>query len=268
MTMALLLSLLAATTAGHSAGEVFATAPSAEAADIASAYVANALFAPGAYLLDAHPHYKHPMTGDIEDSGQNPGIGQGMTESVLGKKALLEAYDDGSLYVSVRFSLMDNIKNIKLSVQDGADSEFVPIDFETVKESMEEAVSDIRFQVPNEKVIVRANFFVTAMGRDVIFYMNFSNPVAGNGDFVTSPEKAPGDKSATGRAVGGDDGGVSQDSGSVTTTEGSTQKDAKSSGGGLPIPVFVALCAAIVVAALLIYTILRRRSAKGKAVNK
>ena len=147
----------------------------------------------GVYTVTAAPHYKHPVTGVIEDSGQNPGIGQGMTESVLGRQALLEVDKNGSHFVTVRFSLMDNIRNVKLSVQKNAQSDFKSVQYTVMKEAMAEGTADLRFAVPDENAIARATFYVIPMGRDVVFYMNFSNPVSGSGDFVTSinVEKSP-----------------------------------------------------------------------------
>jgi hypothetical protein len=160
--------------------------------------------APGAYVVVAHPYYKHPVTGVMEDSGQNSGIGQGMAESVLGEEALLEVYDDGRVFVTARFSLMDNIEDIQLSPQKDAESEYVPTEFAIVKESMGEgtdAKADIRFELPGADAIARAGFYVIAMGRDVIFFMNFTDPVAGEGDFITSP--APAKEAASGAGSGG-----------------------------------------------------------------
>lgn len=146
---------------------------------------ANAV-AHGIYTVTATPYYQHPVTGVMEDSGQNPGIGQGMTESVLAKQALLEVDKDGNHFVTVRFSLMDNIKDVKLSVQKDAQSAFVPVEHTVTKEAMADATADLRFAVPNENAIARATFYVIPMGRDVIFYMTFSDPVPGSGDFVAS----------------------------------------------------------------------------------
>lgn len=140
----------------------------------------------GIYTVTATPYYAHPTTGEIEDSGQNPGIGQGMTESVLEKQALLEVDEDGNHFVTARFFLMDNIENMSLSVQKDAKSEFVDVAYTIMKEDMEEATSDLRFAVPDANAIIRATFYVVPMGRDVIFYMTFSDPVSGSGDFVTS----------------------------------------------------------------------------------
>lgn len=142
----------------------------------------------GIYTVTAMPYYAHPVTGEMEDSGQNPGIGQGMTESVLDEQALLEVDEDGNHFVTVRFFLMDNIEDVGLSVQEDAESEFVDVASTVMKEDMEEATSDLRFAVPDENAIVRASFYVVPMGRDVVFYITFSDPVSGSGDFVTGIE--------------------------------------------------------------------------------
>jgi hypothetical protein len=140
----------------------------------------------GIYTLTATPHYQHPVTGVIEDSGQNPGIGQGMTESVLGKQALLEVDEQGKHYITVRYSLMDNIQDVKLSYQRSAQGEWVTTEATIIREDMEEGIADLRFAVSDENAIVRAEFYVIPMGRVVVFYSAFSNPVPGSGDFVTS----------------------------------------------------------------------------------
>lgn len=46
----------------------------------------------GIYLAAAAPHYKHPTTGKIEDSGGEGSavLGQSMTESATYKQALVE----------------------------------------------------------------------------------------------------------------------------------------------------------------------------------
>ena len=45
------------------------------------------IFAYGSEVGRATPYYSHPITGIIEDAGNNPEIGQGMTENVLHKQA-------------------------------------------------------------------------------------------------------------------------------------------------------------------------------------
>ena len=50
-----------------------------------------------AYLATATPYYKHPVTGKIEDPGQNEGIGQGMTESSERRKRADRNYGFGKI---------------------------------------------------------------------------------------------------------------------------------------------------------------------------
>jgi hypothetical protein len=218
----------------------------------------------------------------MEDSGQNPGIGQGMTESVLGREALLEVYEDGSVYVTVRFSLMDNIQNIKLSAQKDAGSEYVPTEFAIVKESMGEgkdAKADIRFEIPGLSAIARAEFFVVAMGRDVIFFMDFSDPVPGSGDFLTTPAPESGTGGATGASEGGSDGAAV-----VTTAAASAPEEAgvteagidsapapageagtgnEKDGGKMDVKLFIVIAAVIVAAAVAVGVAVSRRKPMG-----
>jgi cobalamin biosynthesis Mg chelatase CobN len=57
-----------------------------------------------------------------------------------------------------------------------------------MKEDFNNNTSDFRIQIPNESCIVRCTFYVVAMGRDVVFYIGFSNLYNGSGDFITSVE--------------------------------------------------------------------------------
>jgi hypothetical protein len=235
--------------------------------------------APGAYIVVAHPYYKHPVTGVMEDSGQNPGIGQGMTESVLGKEALLEVYDDGSVYVTVRFSLMDNIENIKLSAQKDAESEYVPTEFAIVKESMGEgadAKADIRFEIPGLGAIARAEFYVIAMGRDVIFFMNFTDPVPGEGDFITSPAPDPVGDGVLDAPPSDSEDALVTDAGldveELTTTGAESapanasadnaDADAPAGDGKIDVKLFIVIAAVIVAAAVVCGVVLTRGKSK------
>jgi hypothetical protein len=226
---------------------------------------------PGAYIVVAHPYYKHPVTGVMEDSGQNPAIGQGMAESVLGEEALLEVYEDGSVYVTARFSLMDNIENIKLSTQSGAESGYVPTEFTIVKESMGEgsdAKADIRFEIPGADAIARAEFSVIAMGRDVIFFMNFTDPVPGEGDFITSPaqanEAAPdaGDIAATGVNTdtnAGSEDVTAADAYSASADANADKAAAAPAGDGtIDVKLFIVIAAVIVVLTVVCCVVLAR----------
>lgn len=129
------------------------------------------------------PYYSHPVTGVIEDPGNNPGIGQGMTENVLSPQALVESTDDGRIFLSVRFNLANYIKNESFAVQNYGDENFYSVKADVTNQTNE--TRDYRFEIPGNNAIVRSSFFVEPMGRDVIFYYTISDLVAGNTDFKT-----------------------------------------------------------------------------------
>ncbi len=136
----------------------------------------------GIYIATATPHYKHPMTGKIEDAGGDGSavLGQSMTESATYKKALVEVDPAGNTYITVRLQLMDNIQNPQFQV-DGKS-----VSASLMQEDYTNNTADYRMKVNSENSIIRCNMYVIAMGRDVIFYITVSNLQAGSGDFITS----------------------------------------------------------------------------------
>lgn len=143
-----------------------------------SAYAADN----GIYIATATPHYRNPQTGVIEDSGGDGSyvLGQSMTESATYRKALVEVDASGNTYITVRLQLMDNIQNPQFQV-DGS-----PVTATLMQEDYINNTADYRMKVNSENSIVRCNMNVIAMGRDVIFYITFSNLQDGSGDFITS----------------------------------------------------------------------------------
>lgn len=142
----------------------------------------------GIYTATATPHYKHPVTGKIEDSGGEGSsvLGQSMTESALFRQALVEVDSQGNTFVTVRLQLMDNIQNPAFGVSTGGNSGFQAVSASLMQEDYTNNTADYRMKVPGENAIIRCNMYVTAMGRDVIFYITISNLSAGSGDFITS----------------------------------------------------------------------------------
>lgn len=136
----------------------------------------------GIYIATATPHYKHPVTGKIEDSGGEGSavLGQSMTESATYKKALVEVDPQGNTYITVRLQLMDNIQNPKFQVDGSA------VSASLMQEDYSNNTADYRMKVNSENSIIRCNMYVTAMGREVIFYITASNLQSGSGDFITS----------------------------------------------------------------------------------
>lgn len=139
------------------------------------------------YVTKATSYYKHPVTGEVEDIGKNEGLGQPMTESVLHPKALLEVDSSGKLYATVRFFLTDHISEVSFSTQKRGETSFKKVSYEITQENIGGTYcSDYRIQIPSEDAIVRAQIYITAMGREVIFYCDFSNKKAGKGDFIAT----------------------------------------------------------------------------------
>ena len=138
----------------------------------------------GIYVADAHPHYRHPETGIIEDSGGESSevLGQSMTESASYNRALIEVDENGDTYATIRLRLMDNIENVRIQV-DGES-----VSYDCMQEDLMNATTDFRFPVGSSKSVVRVNMYVTAMGRDVIFYMTFDGLQFGCEDFIPGIE--------------------------------------------------------------------------------
>lgn len=136
----------------------------------------------GIYIATATPHYKHPVTGVIEDSGGEGSavLGQSMTESALYNKALVEVDNKGTTYITVRLKLMDNIENPEFEV-DGKS-----VSASLMQEDYTENTADYRMKVPSEKSIIKCSMYVVPMGRQVKFFITVSDLTSGSGDFITS----------------------------------------------------------------------------------
>ena len=142
----------------------------------------------GIYIATATPHYKHPTTGTIEDSGGESSavLGQSMTESATYTKALVEVDSSGNTYVTVRLQLMDNIQNPKFKVDGKRNGSFSSVSASLMQEDYTNNTADYRMKVPSENAVIRCTMYVVPMGRDVVFYITVSDLKAGSGDFVTS----------------------------------------------------------------------------------
>lgn len=142
----------------------------------------------GIYLATATPHYRHPKTGVIEDSGGESSavLGQSMTDSATYTKALVEVDSSGNTYATVRLKLMDNIQNPKFQVDAAGNGSFTPVTSTVMYEDFTENTTDFRMKVPSENAVIRCNMYVVPMGREVIFYITLSELEPGSGDFVTT----------------------------------------------------------------------------------
>lgn len=136
----------------------------------------------GIYTATATPHYRNPSTGAIEDSGGegSEALGQSMTESATYGTALVEVDASGNTWITVRLQLMDNIQNPQFQV-DGSS-----VSATLMQEDYGNNTADYRMKVNSENSVIRCNMYVTAMGRDVVFFITVSGLTSGSGDFITS----------------------------------------------------------------------------------
>ncbi len=141
----------------------------------------------GIYIATAIPSYRNPVTGVIEDSGGEDSdvLGQSMTESATYSSALVEVDQDGSTYVTIRLQMMDNIESVSFDVDDSYVSATI------MQEDYGNNTADYRIPVNSEYSVIRCSMYVTAMGRDVVFFITLSGLQSGSEDFVTSIEVAP-----------------------------------------------------------------------------
>ena len=133
----------------------------------------------------AQGHYRHPVTGLIEDSGgeSSEALGQSMVSSVVVPEALMETGSDGQLYLSLRFNLMSNISDIYFAIQSPGDADWTPVGYESTGTG--EDTQDLRFAFPGKDAILRCQLFVVPMGRAVVFYVTVDGFTEGNpGNFA------------------------------------------------------------------------------------
>ena len=136
----------------------------------------------GIYTAEAHPFYRDPTTGQVDDAGgdANEVLGQSMTESATYNRALVEVDAEGNTFVTIRMRLIDNIENVSFQV-DGQD-----VTADCMQENFEDNTADFRFPVPSEASNIRVSMYVSAMGRDVVYYVNLTDLEYGCEDFITS----------------------------------------------------------------------------------
>ena len=142
------------------------------------------IYADTVEIANVSAHYAHPLTGVVEDSGNDPAIGQGMTESVLDPQALIETDSSGQVFATVRIHMQDQIGSYHFAVQNQGDSDFYQVNAKEMRRDNESV--DFRLPLPSKDSIIRFEFLIKAMGRNVVFYGAILDRVEGNTDFIVS----------------------------------------------------------------------------------
>ena len=147
----------------------------------------------GVYLVTVKPSYTNPVTGGVDDPGNNEAIGQGMTERMCGAAGLLEVDSSGQMYLTVRYYLSQFIRNV--SFEEGNGKSYSSATYQEMqKKAAQDGAADIsdkygytdyRIPISNINSVFRGKAYIDAMGRDVVYFFTISDPVPGSGDFVT-----------------------------------------------------------------------------------
>lgn len=175
------------------------------------------------YTCTIHPGYKHPVTGEIEDSGGEASYatGQGMVEGCVSGTGILEETDGGEYFLTIRLSLMDYTSNHSFWVQTWGESGWASPALGITGSGSDSSgtTNDICIQVPSKDCVVRGSMYVEPMGRDVIFYLYPSDYVEGNNTDMTATL-------VTEASVQGAE--ASQTEETVSDTSGNAQEEASS----------------------------------------
>ncbi|MBR0398725.1 MAG: hypothetical protein IJI10_10725 [Eubacterium sp.] len=181
------------------------------------------------YACTIHPCYRHPVSGEIEDSGGEAAYatGQGMVEGCVSTAGMLEVTDSGRMYLTMRLSLVDYTSDHAFQVQNWGDSGWTdpPIGITGEGSDKNGKTWDITMEVPSEQCVVRGTMMVTPMGRSVIYYFYPDNFTPGEADGANGMKAAM----VTEPSNGGGAAPAGNGSGDGTAAEGNsteTQADA------------------------------------------
>ncbi len=142
------------------------------------------------YTCTITPCYRHPVTGEIEDSGgeSSYATGQGMVEGAIYTSGIMEVTEDGNYYLTIRMSLIDYTSGHSFWVQNVGDSGWSTpaVGITANGTDSNGTTADICIQVPSENCVVRGSMYVEPMERDVIFYLYPSDYSEGNSTDMVS----------------------------------------------------------------------------------
>ncbi len=205
----------------------------------------------GTYTVTVTPYYRDPVTGVIEDPGNNEAVGQGMCERMCGSTGLLEVESDGSMYLTVRYYLSSFVHEPTFEERTSGGSSFgSAITYQTMqtKDPVEGAsniedkygYTDFRLPVSSIDSTFRGKAYINPPGKHVVYYFQASNPVAGSGDFITSGSAQQTNVSASAESASqsyadaqsvmgdildsDDTGEAEEDSGNLSGSKSSSQK--------------------------------------------
>lgn len=136
---------------------------------------ANTAAAVSQQALQALPSYANPLTGVIEDSGQNPELGQGMAENLILRtpaEMLIDAEDN--IFITFRVGLVEESQDLIIQLLDADGNPDRTLPYSIVENLPDLNARDIRINVPDEHPVLRISLVSIPMGREVVCFASFA----------------------------------------------------------------------------------------------
>ena len=159
---------------------------------------------PGFYSVTVVPTYQNPDTGEIDDVGQNPGIGNMMVQAQVQPVGYVEIEEDGTIWLNTRWNQADS--SIYAGFETSSDgsktwkkrdfevtNQFAAGDYEFMGNTFAATVTDYRFRLDSLNDTIRCSNYVEAMARDCIWFCYITDIREGVGDewsVVAPPDMA------------------------------------------------------------------------------
>ena len=125
--------------------------------------------------LQAVPSYVNPITGQIEDQGNNPGLGQGMVENLILKTpATLLVDAEGTIFITFRVGLVEESKDFMIELLDEKGAVKKTLPYNIVAEQSEKNTQDLQISVPSADSVLRISLISIPMGREVVGFLWFA----------------------------------------------------------------------------------------------
>ena len=135
----------------------------------------NSAFAVEEQPLQAVPSYVNPITGQVEDQGNNPGLGQGMVENLILKTPATLLIDaEGTTFITFRVGLVQESKDFRIELLDANGAVTKAVAYNIVAEQPDKNTQDLQISVPSADSILRISLVSIPMGREVVGFLWFA----------------------------------------------------------------------------------------------
>ncbi|MFR3030951.1 MAG: heme-binding Shp domain-containing protein [Blautia sp.] len=152
---------------------------------------------PGQYTVEVVATYRNPVTGVVEDVGQNPSIGQMMVQAQVQSVGYVEIEEDGTIWLNTRWNQADANIYAQFDTSTSGDGDWVGRDYEVTNQVevgdyefmgnvYAATVTDYRFQLDSLNDVIRCTNYVEAMSRECIWFCYIQNLSEGVSDEWTN----------------------------------------------------------------------------------